>query len=77
MLGEPRIPNALAKGSWTPLVQRPATVTVVVDVVALSVPSIVGVAQADVALVVYTAGLSASLDGVPRVTTQPEPTLDR
>jgi hypothetical protein len=44
MRGEPRLSDALAKGSWTPLVQRPAAVTVVVAVIASSAPSVIVVA---------------------------------
>jgi hypothetical protein len=50
--GEPRIPNALAKGSWTPLVRRPAAVTIVVVVVPSPASSVVVVARAVVAMVV-------------------------
>jgi hypothetical protein len=42
--GECRILDALAKGSWTPLVWRLAAVTVVVTVVASSAASVVVVA---------------------------------
>jgi hypothetical protein len=39
--GEPRISDALAKGPRTPLVQRPAAVTVIVTVVMPSASSVV------------------------------------
>jgi hypothetical protein len=77
MRGEYRVSDALAKGSWTPLVRRPATVTIVVAVVASPASSIVVVARAVVAMIVNAHGSSAGLDGVSRITIQSELALDR
>jgi hypothetical protein len=74
--GEPCIPDALAKGSWTPLVWGPAAVMIIVVVVASPSSSIVVVARTVVTMVVDAPGLSAGLDGVPCVTIRPETALD-
>jgi hypothetical protein len=74
--GEPRTPDALAKGSWTPLIWRPVAVTIIVVVMALLASSVVVVAQAVVMMVVNAPGLSAGPDGVPRIMMRPEPALD-
>jgi hypothetical protein len=50
---------------------------IVLAIVASSAPSVIVVAQTDVALVVHTPGLSVSVNGVPRITTWAEPTLYR
>jgi hypothetical protein len=42
--GEPHIPDALAKSSRTPLIQRPDAVTVVVAIIVSSASSVVVVA---------------------------------
>jgi hypothetical protein len=74
--GEPRIPDALAKGLWTPLVQRPAVISIIIAVVASPAFSVVVVARAIVTMVVYALILSTGLDGVLRVTVGPESALD-
>jgi hypothetical protein len=76
MGGEPRISDALAKGSWTPLVWQLAAVTIILDVVALPASSVAVVVRAVVAMVVDAPSPSAGLNGVPRVTIRPEPALD-
>jgi hypothetical protein len=74
--GKPRITDALAKGSRTPLVWRLPAVTIIVAVVASPASSIVVVARTVVTMVVDALGPSTGLDGVPRVTIRPEPALD-
>jgi hypothetical protein len=74
--GGPRILDARAKGSWTPLVWRPATVTVIVPVVASSTTPVVVVARAVVTMIVNAPDPLAGLNGVSLLTSWPEPTLD-
>jgi hypothetical protein len=75
--GEPRIADALTKGLWTSLDQRPAIIAVVITVAASPASSIVVVVRAVVAVVVDALGPSTGLDGVPRIPVGPKPTLDR
>jgi hypothetical protein len=69
--------DALAKSPWTPLVRRPAAVTVVIAVVVSLASSIVVVSLAVVAMVVDALGSLTGPDGVPRITVRPELALDR
>jgi hypothetical protein len=68
-----RVADALAKGPWTSLIWRPATVAVV----APSASTVVVVARAVVAVVGDTLGLPSGLDGVSCVAVGPKTALDR
>jgi hypothetical protein len=71
------VADALSKSPWTPLVQRPAAVAVIVAVVASSAPTVAMVARVIVAVVVDTLGPPSGLDGVPHVAVGPKTAPDR